>query len=208
MLINRFLNTQVGKKKAKNYTGRSKKICTHAGHEPKLASTAQSEGPLDIKFAGENVNGMREKAKRDAILIGMKMKGQVIFLQETHTVLTDEPSYRQASKDTYMFAHGESNSRGVMIIISAKLEHEIHREYSDTSGRYIIALCSIQGFKFVLVNAYAPNKENEHANFLDELYEKIGDTIDGEQFDFFVTEADWNFTENIHLDRKGGNPKT
>ena len=137
----------------------------------------------------------------------MKEKGDVLFLQETHTIDKNENAYRHMSKDTYIFAHGQSNSKGVMIIISEKIEHEVLEEHRDPNGRYIIAICLLQGYTFVLINVYAPNVERENAAFLSELNRKIEIAIREVSYDFIVAEGDWNFTENNYLDRKGGNPK-
>ena len=163
------------------------------GHKSASKEKKICESKIDIKFAAENVNGLGDKSKRNAILLGMKEKGDVLFLQETHTMDKDENYYRHMSKDTYIFAHGQSNSKGVMIIISEKIEHEVLEEHRDPNGRYIIAICLLQGYTFVLVNVYAPNVERDNAVFLNELNRKIETVIKEVSYDFIVAEGDLEF---------------
>ena len=54
-----------------------------------------------------------------------------------------------------------------------------------------------------LINVYAPNKENEHEAFLSDLITTIKSFYD-EDFYHIVAGGDWNFVENISLDKKGG----
>ena len=104
------------------------------------------------------------------------------------------------------FSHGTSASRGCLILISSNLEHTIIDVKSDPNGRFLLIKCEIQGEKFFLVNAYAPNSEKEHQEFLEDLYENITSFYD-EDYHYIISEGDWNFTENITMDRAGGNPK-
>ena len=71
-LIERFLSSARVSEQQNDQTntGRSKKTDTDNKHVQKLSG----QGKIDIKFAGENVNGMREKTKRDAILLGIKSR--------------------------------------------------------------------------------------------------------------------------------------
>ena len=168
------------------------------------------EGKINLKIAAENVNGFSHDSnfeKRDTIFLRMWEKGDILFFQETHTTEETEKNYTSLSGDSYIFAHGQSNSKGVMIVISEKIEHEIRKKYRDPDGRFIIAICELQGYTFVLVNVYAPNKEKEHSAFLKKLREKMNELIEGEQYDFILAEGDWNFTEDNKMDRRGGNPK-
>ena len=93
-----------------------------------------------------------------------------------------------------------------MILISSNLESKIIDVKCDEDGRYILVKCELQGSKFFLVNAYAPNIEKDHAIFLQKLFNEIQIFYDND-YRYIVQEADWNFTQNIDLDRKGGSPK-
>ena len=140
------------------------------------------------------------------IFLRIREKGDILFFQETHTTFEKEIDYRTESKDTFIFSHGTSNSKGVMIVIAEKIEHEIHKNERDTNGRYILVLCTLQGYKIVLLNVYAPNKEKENASFLRDIDSRLQAFVLGEQYDFILAGGDWNFTENVDIDRRGGNP--
>ena len=185
-------------------------VCSKALSKSPQKSASKNKdigGIMDLKFSAQNVRGFGNESKRKSIFLRIKERGDILFFQETHTTLKNETDYRKSSSDTFIFAHGKSNSRGVMIVISEKIEHEILKEICDPEGRYIIVSCLLQGYTFLLVNAYAPNKEKEHAVFLTELRQKMELITSGEDFDFILGEGDWNFTENNKLDRHGGNPK-
>ena len=55
---------------------------------------------------------------------------------------------------------------GVMIYISAKLEHTEIDTLIDDDGRFIVTKCIIQGQTFLIVNAYPPNDEKTHCSFM------------------------------------------
>ena len=191
-------------------------LCTNlnsgrSNNETQLASKRTKEGKIDLRIAAENVNGFgdaRKPEKRNTIFLRMWEKGDILFFQETHTTAEKENDYTNLSGDTYIFSHGQSNSKGVMIVISEKIEHALIKQHSDPNGRFIFILCELQGYTFVLVNAYAPNIEKEHKLFLNNLNKKLEDFREEETYDFIVAEGDWNFTENNRLDRRGGNPTT
>ena len=95
---------------------------------------------------------------------------------------------------------------GVMIYISAKLEHTEIDTLIDDDVRFIVTKCIIQGQTFLIVNAYPPNNEKTHCSFMQNLRGKI-DEINCVEIQFYKLGADWNFVEDLTLDRKGGNPK-
>ena len=208
-LLGKFSKPDQEKGQTHNQDPSRSKIIEEKSQKSVSKTKRALEGKIDLKFACQNVNGFGDKkdtSKRDMIFLHIKEKGDILFFQETHTTTEKEIDYHIASKDTYIFSHGESSSKGVMIVIPEKIEHELLKKDCDTHGRYIIASCLLQGHTFLLVNVYAPNKENENAFFLREINKKLEAFLAGEQYDFIVTGGDWNFTENIDLDRRGGNP--
>ena len=135
------------------------------------------------------------------------MKGEIILLQETHTTVNVVKEFERIAKGaTLKFSHGTSGARGVLIYVSASLEFEEIKTITDDEGRLIIMKCKIQGQTFLIVNAYGPNDEKAHFEFMQKLSRKI-DEINCVNTQFYIMEADWNFVEELTLDRKGGNPK-
>ena len=88
-------------------------------------------------------------------------------------------------------------------MFKGSLDYKIIDSKSDEQGRYILMKCEIQGQKMFLINVYGPNTENEHHVFLSELIESTKHFCD-EDFYHIVSGGDWNFVENINLDKKGG----
>ena len=114
--------------------------------------------------------------------------------------------YENEYDDKFIFSHGTSASRGVMIVFDKSLEFKIHSCLKDLEGRFIIAHCTIQGKNFLLANIYAPTVESENHIFLNKINQELASFTDTD-IDFMILQDDWNFTENLSLDRLGGNPR-
>ena len=162
---------------------------------------------LHFSVIGQNVNGLSNTKKRDKIFMRLKSKADIIFLQETHTTSSAEKKFENNfSNFEFIFSHGTSNSRGVMILLNSTLEYEIHNTIKDPMGRYIFAHVTIQGHKCLLVNVYAPTEsEKKNVEFLTEIIDTFTHYNDTD-FNSIIMQGDWNFTETIDLDRMGGNP--
>ena len=79
----------------------------------------------------------------------------------------------------------------------------IHFKIIDSQGRYIIVKAAIADQKYILINIYAPNKDNDIANF----FEKLRKTLQEEHFDAdekVTVGGDFNCPMNPMLDKKGG----
>ena len=161
---------------------------------------------FDATFFCQNVRGLNQDEKRKTLFDYAKSKASIIFFQETHSSELTEQSWKNEWDGKAIFSHGTSASRGCLILISSTLEHSIVDTREDTEGRFILVKCKIQGENFFLINAYAPNSEKDHQLFLARLYANIVSFYD-EEYRHVVSEGDWNFTENILIDRAGGNPK-
>ena len=171
-------------------------------------NTKREEEEKDIEkcnfnAVSQNVKGLREKIKRLTVFEHLKKKGDIIFLQESHSTPEDESKWKEECEGEVLFSHGASNARGVMIIFSKKLELEIVRSTLDKGGRYIILECLIQGTRFLIWNIYAPNNKVEHKSFLSKLKEEICENYDL-NIPYKIGIGDWNFTEET-IDRLGGN---
>jgi len=99
-------------------------------------------------------------------------------------------------------SYGESNSKGTTIMFNKSLDYEIMEEFIDKLGRYVILKVSIQETTFALASFYGPNKDNP------ELISKIIDIIDNIEYDKLILGGDFNFVNNVSIDKMGGNPVT
>ena len=66
-------------------------------------------------------------------------------------------------------AHGSSNSRGAAILFTKGVDCKIHSKILDPLGRYIMLKAEIEDKMYVLINIYAPHKDTNIENFLNNL---------------------------------------
>ena len=79
---------------------------------------------LDIKFFDQNVRGLRQKIKRTKIFLHAKERGDIIFLQETHSIPDDEEIWKNEWEGDIFFSHGTSASKGAMILVKNHLKYK------------------------------------------------------------------------------------
>lgn len=111
-----------------------------------------------VKFISFNVNGLTNPIKRSRILSRVKKeRAQVVYLQETH-LNEDEHVKLKRMGFTRMFSssYKSGRRRGVVILISSKLNFEKTFELKDKEGRYILVRGNIEGNPVTLMNIYAP----------------------------------------------------
>ena len=121
-----------------------------------------------------NCRGLREKTKRLSLFkwIQANYKG-ITLLQETHSCKEDENKWEKEFNGKIYYSHGTSNSRGVAILIPSNIDVDINilKITTDTNGRILLFHCEIEKSIYVIVNIYAPTKDNTKAQnaFLNEL---------------------------------------
>ena len=135
----------------------------------------------------------------------MKEKGDIAFLQETHSTIDAEDLWKNECGCEAFFSHGTSNSSGVMIFFSNKLVIEVTEKLTYSEGRFLLLKCIIQGTKILIYNVYVPNNEKDCVAFLFFLKEKL-EFLDTTEYEYMIGVGDWNFTLE-KIDRSGGNYK-
>ena len=158
---------------------------------------------FDARFYTQNARGLNEKMKRKKVFNNFKDKADVIFVQESHSTSEKAGEWDADWEGNILYSHGTSASRGCMIMFKSSLDHLVTAHVADEHGRYILAKCEIRNQKMFLINVYAPNKEKEHEAFLLDLFNSIKAFYDDEYY-HVVAGGDWNFVENVSLDKKGG----
>ena len=100
-------------------------------------------------------------------------------------------------------SHGSSNSQGVAILFKNGIDCSINHKILEPVGRYIILKACIQYKDYVLINAYAPNKDKDQLNFFNNLLSILqNENLDS--VDNIVLGKDLNFPLDTLLDKKGG----
>ena len=95
-------------------------------------------------------------------------------MQETHSTNIDAHIWKNQWGGSHAnFAHGESNSKGVAILIQRNNNFTIEQTVADTDGRYLMLKGIFEGIKILLLNIYAPNSETERNKFFLQIKELI-----------------------------------
>ena len=151
-----------------------------------------------------NANGLNNRLKRQTVLTWLETNHKgILFIQESHSTSDMEPLWKKEAPnyDIY-FSHGTSNSKGVCTMFPKYLNIEVYETISDIYGRFLLIHLNISDVEFVLVNIYAPTKNNpnDQITFLKFIQEKLvrfmGKTI--------IMSGDFNTYINPMLDKKGG----
>ena len=118
-----------------------------------------------------NVQGLRDKSKRLRLNQWLfHQKSDITLLQETHftndlvQTLTDE-----FVEWNLYHSFGESNCRGVSILIKKQLEVNIIDSKYDNDGRYYFMNIETCDNTFSILNAYAPNDRKLRSDVLESM---------------------------------------
>lgn len=114
-----------------------------------------------INIASFNVNGLRNFVKRKKIYYHLReiLQLDIICMQETHCLEKDLNLWRSQWGSEMYNSYGESNARGVTILIKRNFVHKVNECIIDPRGRYIIMELIIEQKPVVLASLYAPNRD-------------------------------------------------
>ena len=159
----------------------------------------------NIKINSFNCRGLRNQAKRNNIFNWLKTSHTgITFLQESHSVESDEQKWQKEWGGKIFYSHGEFNARGVAILIPPDLENnfEYIGGHKDNAGRLIIINCKLEDNAFTLLNIYCPTKDDLKAqcqflSVIKEMIEEYGN-------ENLIIGGDLNTYLDIDIDKKGG----
>ncbi|KAL9975265.1 hypothetical protein ACROYT_G012410 [Oculina patagonica] len=101
------------------------------------------------------------------------------------------------------YSHGTNRSKGVLILVSDKLQFELKSVNQDSEGRYVLIEALIQESRFLLLNIYSPNKTSEQCTF----FANILSILDGTDFHSqtqVIIGGDFNVHLDAEMDNEGG----
>jgi exonuclease III len=138
-------------------------------------------------------------------------KSKFVLLQETHTDLNFEGEWHKDWGDkNIIFAHGDSNSKGVAIILPTDIDYKLNSKECDPDGRFIIINVTIDNTNFWIINCYSPTSSqpaeqlvwlNKIQNFIDNFNDQDNDSniiLGGDLNDYFTPKLD-KFNPKINL---------
>ena len=131
-----------------------------------------------------NCRGLRDKHKRQAVFLWLKQKGAgIYFLQEAHSSTNSEHEWSNQWDGKIIYSHGNSNSRGVLFLVSKDIDISINNIERDNYGRFLVLDAVIAENRYIFVNLYAltSDKREEQVNFgeyiFNNLQKYIGENI-------------------------------
>lgn len=137
-----------------------------------------SDKRTNIRLITLNVNGLRSTTKRKAIFRSLRdAEADIIFLQETHSIASDQKIWSAEWGASVLYSHGLSNSRGVAILFKRAFNPKIISKIIDQDGRFLVVRIQHQSETLALINVYAPTQaEYRHQiTFMDTLESTLAD---------------------------------
>jgi exonuclease III len=159
---------------------------------------------FNFKLLSLNARGIRDFHKRKTIFTWIKkQKVDIAFLQETYSYQEIENQFKLQWRGKMLFAHGSNHSKGVLFRFSENLQIDIRNVLGDSEGRYIFVEALVQDAPFLLVNLYAPTKNQEQCVFFD----GVANTLEDLSLDHncqIIIGGDFNSHLDSSLDNLGG----
>ena len=93
----------------------------------------------------------------------------MIFQQETYSTEEREKRWIKEWGSQIYFSHGSSNSRGAAILLKRGIDIVVKKSFGDTRGRFIVLETKINDEEYILINVYAPNKDEQSVKFFHSL---------------------------------------
>ena len=159
---------------------------------------------MSIKIISLNVNGIREKSKRQTLFYWLKKQNADIYLlQETHCENNDDISKWMKEWDGNAYwSLGTNFSKGVATLFKPKLEIETENIKVDTQGRFIDITISLDELKANIFNVYAPNQPTERKQFFKNLNDMVKSATEREPETEIIIGGDFNCVMDINTDRR------
>ena len=152
---------------------------------------------MSLHVISINTRGLASQKKRREFFYWVYQKqGDIIFLQETHSVFDNEIIWRSEWGGNVVFSHGNSDSRGTAILFKNSFGGSIVRTEVDEYGRYIYCLVKKDDIEYLLINVYGPNTDEP------EFFKTIFDRVSEFNFDYIILGGDINLVIDPTLDRK------
>lgn len=149
-----------------------------------------------------NCNGIRDQSKRTGLIQWLRSLSpsvDVVCLQETHCVSSTECALWFASSGFLScVSPGSNHSRGCVILHHPSLS--LVDSWSDADGRLLRCEFSFYGKSFRVCTLYAPNRNPERGQFLEDVSDKIDPSVPT------LLVGDFNTVFDRSKDRLGSDP--
>ena len=150
----------------------------------------------NLKIVSLNTRGIADHVKRRKVFRFLKnARLQVCLLQECHS--TDKTNFMWSNEwgNKCIFSNGNSNAKGVAILLSGKLSTAVREIVRDIQGRYVMCKLEIDGYDYCMCNVYGPNKDQP------EFFDELKSEIEKLNCVHVIIGGDFNVALNVKLDR-------
>jgi exonuclease III len=149
-----------------------------------------------FKISTFNCNGLGNPKKRKDVFDFIRKKDwNIIFLQESHLLSSDEKFIRSCWGYEVIVCGNEHNKNGVTILFNNNFEFKLLEVEKDPNGCYIMVGIEFLKRKYTIVNLYGPSS-GDNPDFFNKIFDRI------DQFDreFTIVAGDWNCYLDKNLD--------
>ena len=153
---------------------------------------------MAVRIISLNTGGLGDLNKRRKIFNFYRDRCDILCLQETHSSKTDQHLWEAEWGGVCLFAHGETNARGVAILFNRRFYCNITEIIDDMSGRTLMCNIEKDGLQLALINIYAPNADSP--GFFEDINVKMQKLYAAK-----VLIGDFNLVMNEKIDRKNSN---
>ena len=147
-----------------------------------------------------NVQGCGDSLKRYEIINFTKqLSKQIICLQDTHTILKDEPLWRLLWRGPIFFSHLSTRRGGIIIDFSERMDFNLIHCEEIIQGRLLHIIFKSDDVIYHIINIYAsPESAEKIMNF-----RKLDFLLSGIKTEPVFLSGDFNVTLDPSLDRSG-----
>lgn len=150
---------------------------------------------LEIKMTSWNCRGLQKLKKVKQVMRRLKdMHSKIIFLQETHLTGKEDLKIKRRWQGEVFSAPFNSQARGVLTLIHKSVPFNVCKVIADRMGRYLIGQGTLYTEPLILVNIYAPNKDEP--SFFNNLFCTLS-ALSGQ----YILAGDFNCTLNPSIDK-------
>ena len=154
---------------------------------------------MALKIASLNSRGLSDYKKRREVFLFLKKKNiSIALLQETHSKLSDETQWNREWGGSAYFSHGNTRSRGVSVLVSARLDHKLNDIVQYENGRYINLDITVQNYRMGIVCLYGHTEDNP------DFFENLFAILQNLQCENWIIGGDFNLVIDDKLDKAGG----
>ena len=127
-----------------------------------------------LKIIAQNCRGLADNVKRKDVLNFLRSKKpDIIFMEDIHIKRENVNGLINEWGFKGIIAPGQSNSRGVAILLNNTFQYDIRETYMCPRGNYVLTSIDMLEYNVTLGCVYGPNEDNPE--FYESFFKKVED---------------------------------